>query len=144
MGRYIQWTDITARYHEFPKTFDSIKADTALIPQAEAEVDGRLAAKYTVPFTPAPYLVQDLSIDLAYYKMIFGSDRAEALKTYIDDRFRSIIDGTLVLTTSAGAVGQTGVYAWASNSYHTSFGPDSEINWQVSSQWIDDVQSARE
>lgn len=144
MGRYIDWADVTGRYQAFPKAFDASAAESWLIPHAESEVDGRLAVKYTVPFSPAPYLVKDLSIDLAYYKVIFGSERAADLKTYIDDRFKAILDGSLVLTTSAGTVGQTGAYAWASNSYHTSFGPDSEVNWKVDCEWVTDVQDARD
>ena len=143
MGRYIDWADVTGRYSDFAKGPDALQANTSFVPQAEAEVDARLAVKYTVPFSPAPYLVQDVCIDLAYYKATIRQESSKAIKTYIDERFEAILNGTLVLTTSEGVVSGTGNFAWASNSYHTSFGPDSEQNWRVSSQWIEDIQGER-
>lgn len=143
MGRYIDWADVTGRYPDFAKGPDSTVAEAAFVPQAEAEVDARLAPKYTVPFSPAPYLIKDLCVDLAYYKATIKQESSKPIKEYIDDRFKAIIDGTLVLTNSDGIVAQTGNLAWASNSYHTSVGPDSEVNWRISSQWIQDVQDER-
>lgn len=143
MGRYIVWTDVTNRYQDFAKGPDATIGEAAFIPQAEAEVDARLAPKYSVPFSPAPYLVKDLSVDLAYYKATIRQKGSEIIKEYIDARFKAIIDGTLLLTNSAGVVPATGGFAWASNSYHSSFGLDSEVNWRVDSQQIGDLSDAR-
>lgn len=143
MGRYINWADVTAKYVDFAKGPDASLAGEHHVPQAEAEVDGRLAPKYSVPFTPAPYLIKDLCVDLAYYKATIRQEGSEKIKKYIDDRFKAIIDGTLVLTTSAGPVSVAGGLAWASNSYHSSFGMDSEINWHVDTYAITDIQDAR-
>jgi phage gp36-like protein len=143
MGRYINWADVTARYTDFAKGPDATIAEAAYVPQAEAEVDGRLAPKYSVPFSPAPYLVKDLCIDLAYYKATIRQESSKLIRDDIERRFDAIIDGTLLLTTSAGVVAKTGDYAWASNSYHSSFGLDDEINWQVDSYAISDIQDER-
>lgn len=143
MGRYINWADVTGRYPDFPKGPDSTKADAFFIPQAEAEVDGRLAPKYSVPFSPAPYIVKDLCMDLAYYKATIKQESSKLIQEDLERRFKAIIDGTLLLTTSAGVLGATGGYAWASNSYHSSFGIDDEVNWQVDTRAIQDIQSAR-
>lgn len=143
MGRYITWADVTGRYTDFAKGPDATVANQWYVPQAEAEVDARLAVKYSVPFSPAPYLVQDLSIDLAYYKATIRQESSKLLKEYIDERFAALIDGTMVLTNSLGVVGATGNFAWASNSYHSSFGLDGETNWNVDSQAIYDYQSGR-
>lgn len=143
MGRYISWADVTGRYNDFAKGPDATVAETSFVPQAEAEVDARLAVKYSVPFSPAPYLVKDLSIDLAYYKATIRQESSKLIKEYIDARFKAIIDGTMVLTNSAGVIGATGNFAWASNSYHSSFGLDSEVNWSVDSGAISDIQDAR-
>jgi phage gp36-like protein len=143
MGRYINWADVTGRYVDFATGPDASIAEAAFVPHAEAEVDARLAPKYSVPFTPAPYLVKDLSIDLAYYKATIKQKGSEALKVYIDARFKAIIDGTLILTTSAGPVASLSGGGWASNSYHSSFGLDNEINWRVDSNAVYDQQSAR-
>jgi phage gp36-like protein len=143
VGRYIVWTDVTARYSDWAKGPDSTLGEAAYIPQAEAEVDARLAPKYTVPFSPAPYLVKDLCVDLAYYKATIRQESSKLIKEYIDERFKAIIDGTLLLTNSAGVVAGTGGFAWASNSYHSSFGMDDETLWRVDSQQAYDLQSAR-
>lgn len=143
MGRYILWSDVTARYNDFAKGPDASVAEAAFVPQAEAEVDGRLGVKYSVPFSPAPYLVKDLTIDLAYYKATIRQESSKLIKEYIDQRFEAIIDGTLVLSNSLGAVAGTGNFAWASNSYHSSSGLDSPVNWAVDSQAIYDIQAAR-
>lgn len=143
MGRYITWADVTGRYTDFSKGPDAGVANVSYIPQAEAEVDARLAVKYSVPFSPAPYLVQDLCIDLAYYKAAIRQESSKLIKEYIDARFEALINGTMVLTNSAGAVAATGNFAWASNSYHSSVGMDGDVNWVVDSQAIYDIQSAR-
>lgn len=143
MGRYINWADVTGRYGDFAKGADATVAAAAFIPQAEAEVDGRLAPKYTVPFSPAPYLVQDLCIDVAYYKATIRQEGSKLLGESLEQRFKAIINGTLLLTNSGGAIQESGGAAWCSNSYHSSFGPDSEVNWRVDSNWINDAMDAR-
>lgn len=143
MGRYITWTDVTNRYVDFAKGPDATLAEAAFVPQAEAEVDGRLAPKYTVPFSPAPYIVKDLCVDMAYYKATIKQESSKVILESLERRFKAIIDGTLILTNSGGTIAAAGNFAWASNSYHTSFGLDSEVNWRVDSQQIGDIQDAR-
>lgn len=143
MGRYIDWADVTGRYPDFAKGPDATIANDVFIPHAEAEVDGRLAPKYSVPFSPAPFLVKDLAIDLAYYKATIKQESSKLIYERVEGVFKSILDGTLLLTNSDGVMAQPGNNAWCSNSYHTSFGPDGEELWRVSSQWIEDVQDDR-
>jgi phage gp36-like protein len=142
MGRYITWADVSNKYGDFAKGGGALESGSYWIPQAEAEVDGRLAVKYSVPFSPAPDIVKDLSIDLAYCKATLRQEGTK-VKEYVDQRFKDIIAGTLVLTTSAGVVQTSGGTAWASNSYHSSFGLDNEVNWRVDSNAVYDLQSAR-
>lgn len=143
MGRYIDWADVTGRYSDFAKGPDASQANASFVPQAEAEVDARLAVKYTVPFSPAPYLVQDLCIDLAYYKATIRQKGSEQIKKYIDARFESILNGSMVLTNSDGVISGTGNYAWASNSYHSAFGMDDEVRWRVDDEQISDTEDLR-
>jgi phage gp36-like protein len=144
MGRYISWADVTARYVDFAKGPDALAAEVAFVPHAEAEVDGRLGAIYTVPFSPAPYLIKDLCIDMAYYKATIKQESSKAIWDSLERRFKAIIDGTLVLTNSAGLVaGSSAGGAWASNSYHSAFGFDNEVLWHVDSGLIESQQSAR-
>lgn len=143
MGRYIDWADVSGRYGDFAKGPDATQAQASFVPQAEAEIDGRLAVRYTVPFTPTPYLVQDLCIDLAYVKATIRQPGSKVIKEYIDQRIDAIIAGTLLLTNSDGVLAISANHAWASNSYHSAFGLDSEINWRVDSQQLLDLSDRR-
>jgi phage gp36-like protein len=144
MSRYINWAHVTGRYGDFAKGPDATQATSYFVDMAESEVDARLAPKYAVPFSPVPQMVQDLCIDLTYYKATIRQESSKTIKEYIDERFKGLLDGTIMLTTSGGIVEQAGNLAWASNSYHSSFGPDAEVNWNVDSQWVQDAQDARD
>lgn len=143
MGRYINWNDVANSYPDWAKAASANSVGNLWIPRAEDEVDARLAPKYSVPFTPVPGLVRDLAIDLAYYKLVFASDKGKALWDSLKERFESILDGSMLLTTSAGALG-TGERAWSTHqNYPTHFGVDNDVNWEVSSAWATDNQEAR-
>lgn len=145
MARYINWADVTGRYPDAAKAqggSEVVKAN--YVTGAEDEVDGRCAAKYTVPFSPVPGIIRDLCVDLAYFKMIVKNPKAaKALKEYIDERFEAIIDGTLIITTSAGLLTPADG-AWATDQYPTAFGVDRDENWQVPSDWVDANKASRE
>lgn len=146
MGRYIDWSHVVGRYKDAVKLFDSTNAGSFFIPHAEAEVDGRLAVRYAVPFTNTPtppLLVQDLAIDVAYYKLIVNKKAKEALQQSIEDRFKGLINGTILITDANGPIGTAPNTAWYENSYHTSFGMDNAINWRVSSEAQEEVQNER-
>lgn len=143
MGRYIEWTHVSDAYPDWAKAVSANTVGNWWIPRAEAEVDARLAPVYTVPFSPVPDLVKDLCIDLAYYKLAFATEKGKALKESLDERFKALIDGTMMLTTSLGAV-SLGNRAWSTHQdYPTVFGVDSDLNWRVSSAQAFDQQEAR-
>lgn len=143
MSRYIEWDDVANTYPDWAKAVSANTVGNLWIPRAEDEVDGRLAPRYTVPFTPVPGLVRDLCIDLAYYKLVFASDKGKELGAILDARFKAILDGSLVITSSLGQL-DTGERAWSTHqNYPTQFGVDQDINWQVSSAWALDQQEAR-
>lgn len=142
MGRYIGWTDLVGRYPDAAKIAAQENVSSYTIPGAEAEVDARLAARYSTPFgTPAPDMIRDLVVDLTYYKLTFRQKDSEKLYTYIMDRFASINSGTITLPSTLATVG---VPVWTSNSYQSAFGPDDPTNWQPSIQSIEDAQSSRD
>lgn len=145
MGRYIAWTDITGRYPDAARKAGDTPMGSYWLLNAEYEVDGVLAPVYTVPFTPCPPIVQDLCIDLTYFKMMINQPAAEPVKKYYDERIKMILEGKMLLTTSGGVLsGSAGGVAWSSEEgHHTSFGPDDPLNWQVSSQWMQDVDDER-
>lgn len=144
MGRYITWPDVTGRYQDAARKAGEGAVGSYWLTTAEDEIDGYLAAKYTVPFSPAPGIVRDLCVDLTYYKMIIQQPEAEKVWEYIDYRIKGILNGTLVLTSS-GSVLPQGTTAWsAAEGHHTAFGPDHEHNWHPSSSWMEDVQTERD
>ena len=151
MGRYIEWDDVAARYRNVAKEFDSPTAYAGFIYGAEAEVDARLADKYTVPFSATslgiPDLVRDLSVDLTYYRMAWRTDEADKILKRIESIFDSLNKGSLKLVTSAGAyptIDDSDAVAWSSSqNHHSSFGPDDSVNWAVSSQWMQAAEDAR-
>lgn len=144
MGRYVAWTDIAGRYPDAVKKAGDSAMGSYWLERAEYEVDAFLAPRYTVPFTPAHPVVQDLCVDLTYYKMIVQQEGAERVWNYIKFRIDALIKGSMMLTTSGAALSQ-GTIAYSSEEDHpTSFGPDDPTNWVVSSQWASDVQDARD
>lgn len=144
-GRYINWNEVAGRYPDAAKKAGDGSMGSYWLGTAEDEIDGYLlASRYTVPFTPAPGPVRDLCIDLTYYKMIIQQEGADKVWAYIDYRIKSILNGTLVLTSSGAALPQ-GTASWSQAAgHHTAFGPDSVLNWQPSSAWMEQVQSERE
>lgn len=152
MGWYIEFDDVANRY---PNVAEKVGAGMGeiegFIQGAEAQIDASLASKYPTPFTPgssnAPYLIRDICIDLTYWKARGWQSKelGPTLKKYIDERLASIVNGSVLLTNSAGLVAQGPTFAAAtSDDTRSSFGVDDPINWTVSSNWQDDFQSARE
>jgi len=145
MGRYIDWSDISARYSDFPADISAEQSEP-MITDAEGEVEARLAPRYAVPFavgTNAPPMVRTLSADLVYYRRIWASERGDKLKEYIDQRFNALLAGSMSLTTSGGLLEDAGVVAWQDKPYRSSFGPDDPVHWRPSVQAAEDAQDER-
>lgn len=145
---YANWSHVTGRYKDAATIAGAESVGSYWMAAAEAEVNGRLAARYAVPFMPVPELVRDLTVDLTYYKMIALSERAVPLKQYLDARFADIIAGTLVPVTDDGAVPGAAAggaaMAWGTHmSYHGPFGPDSPLNWRPSMEEASDAEAER-
>lgn len=60
-------------------------AETA-IKDADAEIDGYLSKRYTVPFTPVPKTLNKFSKDIAAYNLAsrMGIDESDREKTYLN------------------------------------------------------------
>lgn len=136
MGRYVDWADVNERYPGVAANVPAERA-AAFVDDAESEVDARLAKKYIVPFVPgssnAPQVVRTLSIDLAYYRMIWMQENADKLKAYIDERFEALLDGTMELVSSGTSLATGDPKPWTDKDYRTAFGFDDPVNWSVSS-----------
>jgi phage gp36-like protein len=145
MGRYVAWTDIAGRYPDAVKRAGDSVMGSYWLDKAEYEIDAFLAPKYTVPFTPAHPVVQDLCMDLTYYKMIIQQgEKADGIWKYIDFRIKAILNGTMLLTTSGTVIASQSGVSWSeAEGHHTSFGPDDPVEWAISSQWMQDVEDER-
>lgn len=145
MSRYATYQDVAKRYPAAVKAFQDADFESGYLTPAEDEVDGRLAALYTVPFTaPIPGLVKSLAIDVAYYKLTMRSKESESLRIYLYGKdgdggiFGSILSGDVVIDTTA-----TPNAASLDKSYHTRFGPDDPINWRPDTDSLIDVCQER-
>jgi len=142
MGRYVKWDDVADSYPDWAKSASANSAGNLWIPRAEDEVDARLAPRYSVPFTPVPGVVRDLCIDLAYYKLVFATDKGKELKESLKERFEALLDGSMVLTVSGSPLASE--TPWSTHQdYPTQFGVDDPVNWLPSSVWAMDQQEAR-
>lgn len=143
LGRYTSFDMVKGKYPEAQKSIAQTAASSYFIANTEDELDSRVAQRYTVPFNPVPGMIRDLATDMIFYKLTIRQESSEALKTYIDERIKGLIDGTIVLTSS-GASLQNGVNAsWVSNSYSTTFGMDSDVNWRVDCDLVNDTIDRR-
>lgn len=143
MGRYANWADVTGRYKDAATIVGAEGIGSYFLSAAEGETDGRLAGLYSVPFTPTPEVVKDLVVDLTYYKMIILRKDAALLKDYIDARFSDIISGTLTLTSSGVALGQSAEgSAWGTHQgYHAPFNASDPITWARSQAELDAAEA---
>lgn len=143
MSRYIDWEDVANSYPDWTKAVSANTVGNLWIPRAEDEVDARLAPRYSVPFTPVPGVVRDLCIDLAYYKLVFASEKGKELKESLKERFEALLDGSMVLTMSGSPLPSTD-QPWSTHmDYPSQFGVDDPVNWLPSSAWAMDQQEAR-
>jgi phage gp36-like protein len=144
MSRYASWDLVVGRYPASKTAIDKTYGDSYFITGAEDEIDGYLAVRYSVPFSPVPGVVRDLTVDLAYWKLIYAEKRAKPLRDSIDARIKGIIDGTLLIVSSGAVLPQTGLETGLVNDHPSSFGPDSDLNWQPSQSWADEFQADRD
>lgn len=142
MGRYILWEDVVNRYPDAAKLGGAETVNSSWICGAEAEVDARLAVRYTTPITtsPAPDLVRDLCVDLTYYKANIRSKGAKALGEYLESRFAMLVNGTMALPTGVTAT----TVSEAGGSYDSAFGRDDPEYWQPSCDGIEASRDERE
>lgn len=145
-NRYATWEQLVRRYPAAAKASSDQDMSDAYIAPAEAEVDSRLASRYTVPFTTVPDLVRSLTIDVAYYKLTIRSDESKRLGEYLYGKdgdggiFGAIRDGKVVVDASATPTPNA---AWVDKEYHSRFGPDNPEDWQPDTDALSDAADER-
>lgn len=74
---------------------------TDLIPYAEADLNGRLGAAFTVPITngSSSFVIKDLAIELSYCKALFTKEPKQATERYdaVVKRITDIVEGKVVI-----------------------------------------------
>jgi hypothetical protein len=105
---------------------NDIEVNSSFIYFAEKEVDGWFAGAFTVPFSPVPPQIKDITINLTYANALWYKDAesAIALKDEILARVKRIKDGDELLTTDSGQLlaQPTGQTVWSNlENYHPTF-----------------------
>lgn len=125
---------------------------------AEAEIDGMLAARYTVPISGSPPLLQTvatkLSIGLVLSQRIFTQERlqeSEWPKAFLDssrETLNRLLKGEMTLVTSAGTViaGRNDLSEVWSNTqdYAPTFAEIDHTRQVVDRDKIEDLEDARD
>lgn len=85
----------------------------AEIGRTQAMIDGRLAARYSVPFSPVPHLIEAIAVDLSakaiIEKRIFSTNRTadDKMLTGFEHAMKllsAVASGTVSLVDSAGSI----------------------------------------
>ena len=127
---YCSYSDLIIRYPGINDNFYSSESlvNSACIHFADAELNARLAVAYSVPFaTPAPSVIEDLSMDLCYYRVLRTKDpeRAEMIHDAIIGRIDDMVKGNEAIVTASGTViypTQEGAEVWSNTSgYNPTF-----------------------
>jgi phage gp36-like protein len=141
---YATWQDLAARYKKAAEMVDAEEAALGFIDGAEADVNARLAVRYTVPFDPTPPAVKDIVIDLAWYKMTWEQQTSDKLYEYINKRLDALACGSATLVSSTGVIATNDVLPWSDmQDRRTVFGIDDPINYSVSNEWLNDEAEER-
>jgi len=145
---YIKWDDVISRYPVAGRNSeDATEVTDSFINGAEAYINAKLAKTFTVPFSDAPELIKDLTIDLTYAKMAVGKlDDRKAIKDHVDDTLKELVNGEMALVTSSGDVFEaTGDGVWSEHGdYVSTFDVDDPFNWEVDQDRIDDIEDDRD
>ena len=112
MGKpYVNQGDLVRRYRIFNEIGDAPLVNSTFIAPAEAEIEGRLAAKYSVPFTGSPLKVRALVLDLVWAKYMRTRDpaMAAAMVEDINRQIADLLSGDEVIVLEDGtSVGPSG------------------------------------
>ena len=150
-GRYANWSShVTDRYPRVATTAESRTAailEASYLLPAEFELDARLSPAFSVPFSSNNMTVQDLVIDMTVLR--YGYFKEEAftrMKESIDERFKMLLDGTMVMVTSGATIaGQAASQAFSTvNCYPPTFGLGPTEDQRPSQQRLLDEEDARD
>lgn len=141
---YFLWEDLTAKYPILSKDFGAAAVNSFWAQAASADVDALVGKRFTVPFTPTPFFIKNLAIDLCYWEMTYKEEDQSILKDYIDERVTGLVNGTITLTDPSGnQIAAAATVFLTTSGTISSFGMDSPTNFEVDSGWQQGFQQAR-
>ena len=141
----------------YPK-IDQVKAITEkqvvfVIDQVEPIINGMLAPRYTVPFSPVPPLIESISTEYALIKLLdrfftqekpSKSDWRATRKKDLDKILNGLADGSISLVNSAGEMipqrTDTGGISSSTSEYKPTFDHRDEIGQQVDPDRLKDEE----
>ncbi len=152
MGTYASWSaDVLARYPSLSRVdSDAARVDSAWIAPAELELDAKLGAYFTAPFTPTNLTAKDLTVDLVYARWQRPHDgkKAKAIQDAIEARIEALIAGREVMVlddgTQLAASGGGGAAFSNTANYHPIFGHGDTLAFRVDSDMVNDEENARD
>ena len=112
-GKYTNAADIAKLFPEVDTTGKSAEDQEFYIRLAEAEIDGHIATRYTLPFSSTPQLIRDVAVELSFIKILEASFTADARSSNdwvqsrrenLDKLLHKIADGIVSLVDSAGGI----------------------------------------
>ena len=142
MGRYIDWDNVIDRYPELNTLGGADQLSSSYIVYAEAFVDGALAPSFTPPFSSNNMIVRDLCIDWCYWRAArFKLDDAIEVKSAFWETVNMLKDGQILMYDEAGTLipieEKSMVYS-NTQSYHSAFGMDNNVNWTIDEDQSED------
>ena len=148
MGRYVEWDDVVARYRRASDIGDAAELGDTYIDYAEAEVDSLLSPYFTAPFSNNNQTVKDLSIDLAFSKMLMFKDteKATAIYSMTIAKINDYADGRRSMVISSGNISTktSNLPFSTTKDYHPVFGMSKTHEFQVSSDQLSSEEGYRE
>ena len=112
MGQYTNATKVRQLYPQIDETSVTDGQINFYISQAEAELNGRLSVRYTLPFSVTPALVEALSTEYALIKIMDRFFSAEAPTKYdwkevrrreLKELIGKVAEGSMLLVGSDSA-----------------------------------------
>jgi hypothetical protein len=150
---YITYQELLARYPQFKSWHEGNESlvNSFAIYYAESELNGRLAPAFSVPFSPAPSMIKDLTFDLTYARMMRSLDPDKYTEFYdsVVERIQGVVDGAAVIVTDSGTQLLAALPAgeiWSStmnyHPVHSMLDAESEYT-RVSSEQLYDLENER-
>lgn len=149
-GKVISWSNVLARYDELSKlpNVSSTSVQDDLIGMAEAGIHGRLASRFSTPFSTSNITARDLMVDMLYIQVnaTRQPDKIKVLQEHLDGRIKALLTGQGDMVDANGVVAavMVGDTVWSSSqNYSPVFGLGDVALAQVSSTQLTDEATAR-